>query len=126
MILIDSHYVYYNGGFQLALTQAIGHNNRTGICPEEIEIPILNNKTYRIFMASDGVSDMLSHGEEETLGFSTLDCTTIAELAEIRWRQTWYAVNEAEPTVITSEGFSFTESWQFDDISVGAIDISPL
>jgi serine/threonine protein phosphatase PrpC len=118
-------YVYYPGGNSLALTQAIGHNDMTGLRPNVVEIPIQPGKTYRVFMASDGVFDVLMQSEKETFGASR-SCDEVISFAEERWRQSWDQVDPNDSTKGLGNPFKFTLPAHFDDLSVAIADIVPI
>jgi len=119
------YYIYYTGGNSLALTQAIGHNNITGLCPEVVEIPIRPGKTYRVFMASDGVFDMLMPSEQESFGVNR-SCDEVISFAEGRWKQIWDQADSNDLTKGLDKPLQFTKSEQFDDLSVVIADIVPM
>jgi len=118
-------YVHYQGGNSLALTQAIGHNDMTGLRPNVAEIRIQPGKTYRVFMASDGVFDMLMLSEHEPFGVSR-SCDEVISFAEGRWKQIWDQVDPNDSTRGLDKPFQFTDSQHFDDLSVAIADIVPI
>jgi serine/threonine protein phosphatase PrpC len=126
MIDDNQGYIRYGNGRMLAVSQAIGHNNITGICPEIFTLPIKTGSIYRVLMASDGVFDVLIENEEETLEFSKNTSDEIAYFAENRWKQKWFLANPDDNfKPIPGTQFKFGLPSQFDDISVGTIDIVP-
>ena len=120
-----SDYVHYQGGNSLALTQAIGHNDMTGLRPNVAEIRIQPGKTYRVFMASDGVFDMLMTSEHESFGVSRT-CDEVISFAEERWRQSWDQADPNDSTKGVGNPFKFTLTEHFDDLSVAIADIVPI
>jgi serine/threonine protein phosphatase PrpC len=128
MTSLNSKYLNFSNGLQIAPTQTIGHNNITGISPETFYISLIPNSDYRIVMASDGVFDVLMNDEDEILEFSKKSCDEIVELAENRWKQSWYSVvlsnegNDSESNKLYGP-FKFTDPHHFDDISVIIADI---
>jgi serine/threonine protein phosphatase PrpC len=128
MIGFNSKYLNFSNGLQLAPTQIIGHNNVTGILPEIFCIQLNPKCDYRIFMASDGVFDILMKNEDEILEFSKKSCDEIVEIAENRWKQSWYSVvpneNNEENTENIYGPFKFREPQHFDDISVIIADLT--
>jgi len=121
----DCTYIKYGNERLLAASQAIGHNNMTGISPDIFEIEIKTGSFYRVLMASDGVFDVLMENEDENLGFSTKTSEEIAKFAEARWRQSWHLANPVNNSPILGSEFRFTAPSHFDDISVGVVDIVP-
>jgi serine/threonine protein phosphatase PrpC len=119
------HYVYYPGRNSLALTQAIGHNNITGLRPEVAEIPISPGKSYRIFMASDGVFDMLMPSEQETFSLYK-SCDEVITFAEERWKQIWDQADSNDLTKGLGRTFQFNNPEHFDDLSVAIAEIVPI
>ena len=119
------YYIHYPGGNSLALTQAIGHNNVTGLRPEVAEIPISPGKSYRIFMASDGVFDMLMPSEQETFSLSK-SCDEVISFAEGRWKQIWDQADSNDLTKGLGRTFQFTKPDHFDDLSVAIAEIVPI
>jgi serine/threonine protein phosphatase PrpC len=130
MTSFNSKYLTFSNGLQIAPTQTIGHNNITGISPEIFYIPLIPNSDYRILMASDGVFDVLMNDEDEILEFSKKSCDEIVELAENRWKQSWYSVVSNEDDDSESNKlygpFKFTDPHHFDDISAIIADIYKL
>jgi hypothetical protein len=126
MIASNPVYINYSNGKSLAPSQAIGHNNITGISPEIFEMPIKINIRYRVLLASDGVFDVLAKNEDTKLEFSSKTSDEIARFAEDRWKQEWYLANTDDDfKPIPGTQFRFTLPSEFDDISVGTIDIVP-
>jgi serine/threonine protein phosphatase PrpC len=130
MTSLNSKYLNFSNGLQIAPTQTIGHNNITGISPETFYIPLIPNSEYRIVMASDGVFDVLMKDEDEILEFSKKSCDEIVELADNRWKQSWYSLVSNEDDDSESNKlygpFKYTEPQQFDDISAIIADINKL
>jgi len=128
MTSLNSKYLNFSNGLQIAPTQTIGHNNITGISPETFYIPLISNSDYRIVIASDGVFDVLMKEEDEILEFSKKSCDEIVELAENRWKQSWYSLVSNEDDDSESNKlygpFKFTEPHHFDDISAIIADIT--
>jgi serine/threonine protein phosphatase PrpC len=118
-------YIYYQGGNVLALTQAIGHNDVTGLRPNVAEILIQPGKIYRVFMASDGVFDMLMQSEKESFGVSR-SCDEVISFAEGRWKQIWDQVDPNDSSRGLDKPFQFTQPEHFDDLSVAIADIVPI
>jgi serine/threonine protein phosphatase PrpC len=58
MIGVDSKYALFKNGVRLACTQALGHNNTTGIFPDRKIIPYSPSDTLRVVLGSDGLFDM--------------------------------------------------------------------
>jgi len=116
----------------LAVTQALGHAGKTGICPTRTEIPyIAGRDDVRIILGSDGVFDMILRDVDETDQFIVSDIMEMMDMSaeEIgkracnRWLQSWemhYDVDNPSLYEIANYG-----NEDADDVSVVKIVISP-
>jgi serine/threonine protein phosphatase PrpC len=114
-------YVLFNDGSGLALTQALGHNGKTGIHPTTSIISYNNNDSLRIILGSDGFFDMIIHDNNNN--FIKSDLLEIIDLpGQIilnhvidRWRQEWQIIDSTEKVKFKKE--------DCDDVSLVVIDI---
>lgn len=127
MCYMPSWYVTFFGYVQhLAMTQAIGHDNMTGIAPSTYEFVIEPGHEYKVMAFSDGVGDMLIEGNvDEMSAICKMTANEILQFAESRWRQSWHPVSLDRPA-IKYPAFRFTERAQFDDVSCFVAKIEPL
>lgn len=128
-----SKYVIYRGGRLLAPTRAIGHTNKTCHESEVHEIKIVPNKTYRIVLASDGVSDVaLPDCLEDHIVLTTYSANYIVHFYVSRWLQEW---NHLENGTDQGQGTGQDQSQSHtkfkykdkdcDDVSACVMDLTP-
>lgn len=110
-------------GNPLATTQALGHNNMTGLAPDTFTFELDSTKEYTIVAFSDGVGDMLI--EEEMASIFEMTVPEILAFAEARWRQEWCSAYKATPHV-KSAPYRFTKPSEFDDVSCFKVVIKPM
>jgi serine/threonine protein phosphatase PrpC len=110
-------------GTPLATTQAVGHNNMTGLAPDTFTFNMDSAKEYTIVAFSDGVGDMLM--EEEMSMILEMTVPDILAFAEVRWRQEWCSAYRATPH-IKSVPYKFTKPSEFDDLSCFKVVIKPM
>jgi serine/threonine protein phosphatase PrpC len=63
LIGVMSQYAMFRMGLQLGPTQALGHNNATGIFPDCSIIPYMEGDSVRCIVGSDGLFDMCQKNE---------------------------------------------------------------
>lgn len=120
---VENGYVVFPDGMQLACTQALGHNSKTGYNPEVYTLPLNLGDAYRVVLGSDGLYDMTMLDDARDIQ-SLLRKTSkeICEKTVNRWLQEWEAVylpnNERQRIKYTRR--------QCDDVSVAVVDIVPL
>lgn len=131
MHAVKSFYIMHkNDNLQLAVSQALGHDGKTGICPDRTVIPYEEADDIRIVLGSDGFFDMVLREREEDK-FVTQDLLDILDMPGDaimkrtidRWLQQWemyYSLTD--PTVSTPGKF---EKEQCDDVAIVKIVISP-
>lgn len=123
-----SEYANFAIGGQLATTQALGHNGKTGIRPDKTVIPYNESDDLRIVVGSDGLFDMMIKNEDDTLcqedvlSIINMPGELILKRAVDRWLQTWQ-MSPLNKTEIVSGTYSRKEC---DDVCVGVMDIIPL
>jgi len=122
MTMMESGYAYFPDGTQLACTQALGHNSKTGYLPETYEFPLVPGDTYRVVLGSDGVFDMtMLDNSQDIQDLLTNTSRELCSKTVSRWLQEWEAhLPDKEP-----QKFKFQRD-QCDDVSVATVDIAPL
>lgn len=110
-------------GTPLATSQALGHNNMTGLAPDTFTFPLDPTEEYTIIAFSDGVGDMLM--EEEMASIFGMTVPEILAFAEARWRQEWHSVYRERPEN-KSPPYKFTKPSEFDDVSCFKVVINPM
>ena len=120
---IYSEYVNWrNDGNQLACTQALGSNGKTGYTPHHEVISILPGSTYNIFAGSDGFWDMvIKDSPTEMQSFSGFTAEQGVAFAISRWLQPW-EMRPYNKTNYVSGQYSKEEA---DDVCVVTIAIVP-
>lgn len=114
-------YILFNDGSGLALTQALGHNGKTGISPTTSIISYNNNDSIRIILGSDGFFDMIIRDnnnnfiKSDLLEIMDLPGQIILNRAVNRWQQEWEIIYSAEKVKFEKE--------DCDDVSIIVIDI---
>jgi serine/threonine protein phosphatase PrpC len=131
MQVVKSFYIVHkNDGVQLALSQALGHDGKTGICPDRMVIPYEETDDIRILLGSDGLFDMVFREKEEDK-FVTQDLLALIDMPGEailkrtidRWLQEWEMYYSFEdPTASMSGKY---EKEQCDDVAIIKIVISP-
>lgn len=131
MQLIKAFYIVHkNDGVQLAVSQALGHDGKTGICPDRTVIPYEEADDIRIVLGSDGFFDMVMREKEEEK-FVTQDLLDLVEMpgeaimkrTVDRWLQKWEMYYSLEDPTVSMPG-KF-EKDQCDDVAIVKIVISP-
>jgi serine/threonine protein phosphatase PrpC len=124
---IESQYVIFNNNTALALTQALGHNGKTGIKPDIYIVNYKDTDNLRILLGSDGFFDMVCK-EETTNNILLEDLYEIADLpgqviinrAITRWLQEWKVCPYLDKSIIELQSFDEDDC---DDVSIIIIDI---
>jgi hypothetical protein len=126
MCQVPAYYVVFPPySKQLALTQALGHDNVTGIHPETVTMEIEPGQEYRIVAFSDGVGDMLIHDDSADLEtVLKMDYRDILQFAENRWRQEWHPVHVERPDIKYPK-MKWTKNSDYDDVSTFVVKIVP-
>jgi len=117
-----SEYVTWPDSQRLACTQALGHARRTGYAPERFCIPLEAGANYRVFIASDGVWDMMIHGSLADI--SRLISSTADEIMAFvlgRWTQEWDMAPHTNPDKVMRCSY---KQYECDDISFVFADIT--
>lgn len=118
----ESGYARFQDGTQLACTQALGHNSKTGYNPEFYAFPLSVGETYRVVLGSDGVFDMtMMESEKDIQDLLTKTSQEICKKTVSRWLQEW----EAHLPDKAPQKFRYTRH-ESDDVSVATVDIVPL
>jgi serine/threonine protein phosphatase PrpC len=88
-------YIHYQDGRQLALSQAIGHNNTTGLDPTVVSIVVEPTDEIVALCVSDGVLDMLWKEDNDEVKSEDLQMLYSLSGEELknkimsRWLQPW-------------------------------------
>jgi serine/threonine protein phosphatase PrpC len=131
MQMVKSFYIVHkNDGVQLALSQALGHDGKTGVCPDRTIIPYGEADDIRIVLGSDGFFDMVLR-ERATDQFVTQDLLDLVDMPgeDImkrtidRWLQEWEMYYSFEDQELSSSGKY--EKEQCDDVAIVKICIMP-
>jgi serine/threonine protein phosphatase PrpC len=131
MHMVKSFYIKHkDDGVQLAVSQALGHDGKTGICPDRTVIPYEETDDIRIVLGSDGFFDMVLREKEEDK-FVTQDLLDLVDMSgqDImkrtvdRWLQKWEMYYSFEDPTVSMPG-QF-EKDQCDDVAIVKIIISP-
>jgi serine/threonine protein phosphatase PrpC len=99
LIGAPAEYIHYPDGRQLAISQAIGHNNVTGIDPSVITIVVESTDEIVALCVSDGVVDMLLKDENDEIKEEDLQMLYSFSAEELknkimsRWLQSWDMTN---------------------------------
>jgi serine/threonine protein phosphatase PrpC len=99
LIGTPSEYIQYLSGNILALSQAIGHNNITGIDPSVLTIVVESKDEIVALCVSDGVVDMLWKDENDEIKEEDLKMLYSFSAEELkdkimeRWLQPWDMTN---------------------------------
>ncbi len=132
---IRSQYVIFNDSTALAVTQALGHNGKTGIKPDIYFINYNNEDTIRILIGSDGFFDMIckennceddnlnsndNYNLEDLYEISDLPGEVILNRAVNRWLQEWNVCPYSDRSIMRTQ--TFTEN-ECDDVSLIVVDI---
>lgn len=131
MQVVKSFYIVHkNDGVQLALSQALGHDGKTGVCPDRMVIPYEETDDIRILLGSDGLFDMVFREKEEDK-FVTQDLLALIDMPGEailkrtidRWLQEWEMYYSFEdPTASMSGKY---EKKHCDDVAIVKITIKP-
>jgi serine/threonine protein phosphatase PrpC len=127
---IQSEYVVFTNGTEIAMTRALGHCGITGKTPDVKTVPIKETDVIKIVLGSDGLFDMIIKDENEMLCENdvTLLCSMSGEeiLTQTvnRWLQPWDIYTFAEPT--KKQGPQTFTRTSCDDVSVVVINMNPL
>ena len=122
--------VHKNDGVQLAVSQALGHDGKTGICPDRTVIPYEQADDIRIILGSDGFFDMVMREKEEDK-FVTQDLLDLVDMQGDaimkrtldRWLQKWEMYYTLTDPTVSMPG-QFLKK-QCDDVAIVKIVISP-
>lgn len=89
----QTEYIYFQNIERIALSQALGHNNITGIVPERNTIFFEPDQEVAVVGGSDGLWDMINMSgpdfEDDLMTLATKSAVEIADMAEFRWKQDW-------------------------------------
>lgn len=122
---VPSKYVNFTNGSRLALTQALGHCERTGYQPSLTTIPIEPGQTYKVVIGSDGLWDMIMRDNEEDMNrLTTMSGEDIVKFVVERWLQHWEMCLSETPDVVAFSGKYRRQDC--DDVCAISIDIQPL
>ena len=109
----------------LAPTQALGHNSKTGYVPSKHEIPIDDSSEVKIVIASDGVWDMrMANPDDSVHDLIKMSAEDISLQSKARWTQLWKMTQldeKYQPTKLLPGKLKLRD---YDDVSVLVVDIS--
>jgi len=112
----DGFSMNFRVGSLLAISQALGHNNKTGLIPRTNVIPITSEQTINVIIASDGYWDMHFDDESEWNDIRNMSADELVEKTAQRWLQEWFVIYEKEnPTVGSNQRFTNGA----DDVAIG-------
>jgi hypothetical protein len=122
---IPSKYIHFMNGSQLALTQALGHCERTGYNPTVTTIPIEPGQTYNVVIGSDGLWDMMMRDNAEDMNrLANMSGEEITRVGVDRWLQQWEMSHYETPDIVSFRG-KYSRS-DCDDVCAIAVNIQPL
>jgi serine/threonine protein phosphatase PrpC len=127
IVAVYSEYVRMKNGNQLALTQAVGHNNCVRPAPDVFRVEVGPMDEIVAVCFSDGVTDMFIHDREDNI--CKEDIQMVYELSaedlkntiQARWLQPWNMTNMLGKTV---KDCSYTKD-QCDDVGVARFVMKP-
>ena len=120
----NAEYALWPDGLQLAITQALGHNGRTGLAPDVTTIRYEPTDTIQVIIGSDGLWDMINKDDPvELQSLSTMMSNEILTFATNRWKQLWDMAPAHTPDIWTQA--RFTRTYEFDDVCAVKIDVVP-
>jgi serine/threonine protein phosphatase PrpC len=131
MYAVKAFYIMHkNDNLQLAVSQALGHDGKTGICPDRTVIPYEEADDIRIVLGSDGFFDMVLRERDEDK-FVTQDLVDLVDMPGDaimkrtldRWLQKWEMYYTLEDPTVSMPGQFLKE--QCDDVAIVKIAISP-
>uniref|UniRef100_A0A6C0DL72 PPM-type phosphatase domain-containing protein n=1 Tax=viral metagenome TaxID=1070528 RepID=A0A6C0DL72_9ZZZZ len=119
--MIDTYYINFPSGLQLATSQALGHNGQTGCVPNKKIISIIEGTTYRVVSGSDGFWQLvLTDNIDDFKILTTKPCEELLELSVNRWNSNdWKCYINGPDNEPTIAGFGNCK----DDVCVGIMDI---
>ena len=127
LIGIPSEYILHTSDNQLAVSQAIGHCNATGIAPHVVPIHFDATDEIVALSVSDGVIDMLITDENDNIIESEikmlyqLTAEKLKNKIQARWLQPWDMTNlEGEKQT----GVSY-KKYDCDDVGITKVSIRP-
>jgi serine/threonine protein phosphatase PrpC len=126
MSKLDGHYAVFRNSTLLATTQALGHNNMTGIVPDRTVIQYGPSDEIRVLIGSDGLFDMIikkedgSYLEHDIMAMHSMPCEVIVKRAVDRWLQEWHYEFEG-----STQTYRYKKE-ECDDVCAIVMDIIPL
>jgi serine/threonine protein phosphatase PrpC len=131
MRVIKSFYIVHtNDSVQLAVSQALGHDGKTGVCPDRTIIPYSNIDDIRIVLGSDGFFDMVLRErdsdrflEQDLLDLIDMPCEAIMKRTIDRWVRQWNMYYSLINPELSMSGQYDKD--QCDDVAVVKVDILP-
>ena len=131
MRVVKTFYIVHtNDNVQLAVSQALGHHGKTGVCPDRTIIPYSNMDDIRIVLGSDGLFDMVLRGrdsdrflEQDLLDLLDMPCEAIVKRTIDRWLQPWNMYYSLTDSTLSMSGQYDKD--QCDDVAVVKVNILP-
>jgi serine/threonine protein phosphatase PrpC len=127
MIGVKNEYIHYEKKIRLAVSQAVGHNNITGISPDTTRIEFEPADEIVAVSVSDGVLDMLLKNEQNLIleqdirMIYSLSANDLVAAMQSRWLQEW---NMPDETGAIIETYTYSKR-DCDDIGVCRLVIHP-
>jgi serine/threonine protein phosphatase PrpC len=119
LVAKPTQYVNFPNGSQLACTQALGHNSKTGYDPSTFIFHYDDDSSYRVVLGSDGVFDMMMIDSESDIQvLRTKTSQEICDWIVARWLQEWKYKKESGEY----QTFRYSRK-DSDDVSVAVADI---
>lgn len=122
-----TEYIHYENRIQLALSQAIGHNNITGIDPAIVTIEVRPTDEIVAICVSDGVIDMLWKDENDDVKDSDIKMLYSFSAEDLknkimsRWLQPWNMTNLQG---VSEKNVSYDKS-ECDDVGITRFVLKP-
>ena len=109
-----THLFRYSEGFELAPTQSLGHQGKTGISAEVKTLLFDPSDRVDVIVATDGLWDVFMPScPEDKEHILTYSAPQLAALGELRWKQEWEFIDSSKPGVVEMNRFG-----DYDDVGV--------
>jgi len=111
--------IFYTNDHLFVPSQCLGHDGITQFAPERQTIEYGPGDRIKVILASDGLWDvfMPSHPEDFE-NMKTMNGEELADVAEMRWKQSWYIAKSPETPEDLFPDTSEYDSSSYDDIAV--------
>jgi serine/threonine protein phosphatase PrpC len=99
IVCVPSSQIVYTHNHLFVPSQALGHDGITEFAPERYTVYYESSDQIKVVMASDGLWDVFtpSHPDDYAC-LQNLNGEQLADLAELRWKQTWNMLKTHDDT----------------------------